>query len=42
MFLLPLTLSLIELEYSAVIVCAVATFAAIQEGYFIRMGSEIT
>ena len=36
-FLLPLTLSFIELKYSAVFVCAVATFAAIQEGHFIRI-----
>ena len=37
-FLLPLTLSFIELRYSAVIVCAAATFAAVQEGHFIRTG----
>ena len=36
-FLLPLTLSFIDLKYSAIFVCAVATFAAIQEGHFIRM-----
>ena len=38
LFLLPLTLSCIELKYSAVPVCAVATFAAVQEGYFVRTG----
>ena len=38
LFLLPLTLSCIELKYSAVPVCAVATFAAVQEGHFIRTG----
>ena len=38
LFLLPLTLSLIELKYSAAPVCAVATFAAVQEGHFIRTG----
>ena len=38
LFLLPLTLSCIELKYSAVPVCAVATFAALQEGHFIRTG----
>ena len=38
LFLLPLTFSFIELKYSAVLVCAAATFAAIQEGHFIRMG----
>ena len=36
-FLLPLTLSFIDLKYNAIFVCAVATFAAIQEGHFIRM-----
>ena len=35
-FLLPLTLSFIELKYSAIFVCTVATFAAIQEVHFIR------
>lgn len=38
LFLLPLTLSCIELKYSAIPVCAVATFAAVQEGHFIRTG----
>ena len=36
LFLLPLTLHVIELEYSAVLICSVATFAAAQEGYLIR------
>lgn len=36
LFIFPLTLSFIELKYSAIFVCAVATFAAIQEGHFIR------
>ena len=36
-FLLPLTLSFIDLKYSAIFVCAVATIAAIQEGHSIRM-----
>ena len=35
-FVLPLTLSFIDLKYSAAVVCAVATFAGIQEGYYIR------
>ena len=35
-FLLPFTLSFLDLQYSAVAVCAAATFAAIQEGHFIR------
>lgn len=40
LFALPLTVTIIDLRYSAVIVCTVATFAAIQEGYFIRTESE--
>jgi len=35
LFVFPLTLSIIDLKYSAIVVCAVATFAAIQEGHFI-------
>ena len=38
LFCLPLTLSFIDLKYSAIVVCAAATFAAIQEGYYIRTG----
>ena len=41
LFLLPLMLQGAELKYSAPLVCAVATFAAIQEGHFIRTGSKI-
>ena len=37
-FLLPLTMAVVELRYSALVVCIVATFAAIQEGHFIRIG----
>ena len=40
LFLLPLTIPAVPLKYSAVIVCAAATFAAIQEGHFIRTGRE--
>lgn len=36
LFLLPLTLSFIDLKHSATVVCIIATFAAIQEGHFIR------
>ena len=36
LFVFPLTLSIVDLKYSAIVVCAVATFAAIQEGHFIR------
>ena len=31
-------LRLIELQYSAVVICSIATFSAIQEGYFIGTG----
>ena len=40
LFALPLTLSFIDLNCSGAIVCAVATFAAIQEGHLIRTGAE--
>ena len=40
LFLMPLTIPAVGLKYSAIIVCAVATFAAIQEGQFIRTGRE--
>lgn len=36
LFLLPLTLSFINIKYSAMVVCIIATFAAVQEGHFIR------
>lgn len=42
LFLLPLTIQFIELEYSLFAVCLIATFAAIQEGYYILTGDEIT
>ena len=32
LFLLPLTISFVDLEWTAVVVCAIATFSAIQEG----------
>lgn len=37
LFALPFTISFVDLKFSAAAVCAVATFAAIQEGYFIRL-----
>ena len=40
LFLLPLTLSFVELKYSSVIVCSIATFAAIQEGIYIAANYE--
>ncbi|MBQ3291496.1 MAG: CDP-alcohol phosphatidyltransferase family protein [Mogibacterium sp.] len=36
LFLFPLTLAVINLKYSAVVVCVVATTAAIQEGYLVK------
>lgn len=36
LFVLPLTLKIIDLKYSGAIASAVATFAAIQEGHMIR------
>ena len=41
LFLLPLTSFFMELQYSAIVACCIATFAAIQEGHFIRTGREI-
>ena len=35
LFLLPLTMSFIELKYSSIVVCSLATIAAIQEGFCI-------
>ena len=40
LFLMPLTIPAVPLKYSAIVVCAVATFAAIQEGHFIRTERE--
>ncbi|MBQ7203139.1 MAG: CDP-alcohol phosphatidyltransferase family protein [Eubacterium sp.] len=40
LFLFPLTLSFIDLKYSGAVICALATFAAIQEGHLIRTGAE--
>ncbi len=40
LFLLPLTIPVVPLKCSAVFVCAAATFAAIQEGHFIRTGRD--
>ena len=40
LFLLLMTIPAVPLKYSAIVVCAVATFAAIQEGHFIRTETE--
>ena len=42
LFLLPLALSVIELKYSLIVVCIVATISSIQEGYYIRTGQEVS
>ena len=38
LFVLPMTLGFVDLKVSAPVVCAVATFAAVQEGHYIRNG----
>ena len=40
LFVLPLTLPVVELKHSAPLVCTMATFAAIQEGHYIRTGRD--
>ncbi len=40
LFLLPLTIPFLKLKYTAIVVCSVATFSAIQEGYYVRKGRE--
>ncbi|MBQ3510120.1 MAG: CDP-alcohol phosphatidyltransferase family protein [Peptococcaceae bacterium] len=40
LFLLPLTLSFVELKYSSIAVCSIATFAAIQEAFYVATGFE--
>lgn len=40
LFLLPLTVSFIELKYSSIIVCSIATCAAIQEWVYIVANCE--
>ena len=41
LFILPLSLSFVEIKYSSVVVCLIATFSSIQEGYYIGTGREI-
>ena len=40
LFLFPLTLSFMELKYTAIVVCSVATFSAIQEGVYVITDRE--
>ena len=35
LFLLPLTIPFVELKYTSIVVCSIATFSAIQEGFYI-------
>ena len=41
LFIFPLTISFIDLKYTAALVCIFATFAAIQEGHFIRTNQTV-
>ena len=40
LFLLPLTISFIELKYTAIVVCSIASFSALQEGFHVIADSE--
>ena len=40
LFILPLTLSFIDLKYSSIVVCSIATFAAFQEGFYVATNSK--
>ena len=40
LFILPLTISFVELKYTAIVVCSVATLSAIQEGVYVMVDSE--
>ena len=40
LFLLPLTIPAVPLEYSAIVACAAATLAAVQEGHINRTGRD--
>ena len=39
LFLLPLTIPFVELKYTAIVVCSIATFSAIQEGVYVIVDS---
>ncbi|MDO4482169.1 MAG: CDP-alcohol phosphatidyltransferase family protein [Bacillota bacterium] len=40
LFILPMTLNVIDLKYSSAAVCIIASFAAVQEGHIIRTGKK--
>ena len=41
LLIFPLTISFIDLKYTAALVCIFATYAAIQEGHFIRTNQTV-
>ena len=41
LFILPLTIMFLDLKYSTTVLCSFATFAAIQEGHFIRTNKNV-
>ena len=41
LFLLPLTMSFVDLRYAVPVVCVIATMSAIQEGYYIATGHHM-
>ena len=40
LFLLPFTMSFIELKYTAIVVCSIATFSSIQESFYVLADSK--
>ena len=40
LFFFPLSVAIVDIRFSEVVVCMAATFAAIQEGHFIRTGKQ--
>ena len=40
LFILPMTISFVELKYAAIVVCSIATFSAIQEGVYVMIDAE--
>ncbi len=40
LFLLPLTISFVELKYIGIVVCSIATLSAIQEGFYVITDRE--
>ena len=40
LFLLPLVIFFVELKYVGMVVCAVATISAMQEGYYLTRGRD--